>query len=161
MSGMTDAEITERAGTAARPDHVHVVHNGKRELTIDELAATQPGMDRLMAELGPRMHRLYYAAKAGNWRLADYFFKSVIKQLRLCGFSRPKYEADLTAYIDEDCAPVKAALKNRDPDAFEAAYQVMVDRGNHYHAEWKKPYIVWKTPATPPDDLDLTAGLEG
>ena len=31
--------------------HSHVVHNGKREMTIDELAASQPGMDRLMAEM--------------------------------------------------------------------------------------------------------------
>jgi hypothetical protein len=44
-------------------DHTHAVHNGKRELTIDELAMMQPGMDRLMAEVGYRVHRLYYAAR--------------------------------------------------------------------------------------------------
>jgi hypothetical protein len=49
----------------------------------------QPGMDRLMAEVGPRMHRLYYAASAGNWRLATYFYNSVVKQLKLSAFSRP------------------------------------------------------------------------
>ena len=65
---------------------MHVVSNGKRELTLDELALMQPGMDRLMAEVGPRAHRLYYAAKAGNWRLADYFFKSLVKH---CGCARP------------------------------------------------------------------------
>lgn len=159
---MTEAitDATEDTGPAPAADHTHVVHNGKRLLTIDELAAGQPGMDRLMAELGPRMHRLYYAAGAGNWRLADYFFKSIVKQLRLCGFSRPKYADDIEAYVEDDCGPVKAALKQRDPAAFEAAYQHMVERANHYHVVWKKPYIVWKTPATPPDDLDLTAGVD-
>ena len=39
-------------------DHIHVVNNGKRALTIDELALMQPGMDRLMAEVGTRTHRL-------------------------------------------------------------------------------------------------------
>ena len=48
-------------------EHTHVVFNGKRELTIDELALMQPGMDRLMAELTPRMQRLYHAGRAGNW----------------------------------------------------------------------------------------------
>lgn len=141
-------------------DHTHVVHNGKRELTIEELAATQPGMDRLMAELGPRMHRLYYAGLAGNWRLADYFLKSIVKQLRLCGFSRPKYAEDIGSYLAEDVEPVKQAVRDRDAVEFERTYQEMVDRANHYHVVWKKPYISWRTPAAPPDDLDLTAGIQ-
>lgn len=146
--------------TAPSADHTHLVHNGKRELTIDELALMQPGMDRLMAEVGPRMHRLYYAAKAGNWRLADYFYKSVVKQLRLCATSRPKYEPEMTAYLEEDCPPVRDAIRNRDLAAFEPAYQHMVDRANAYHGVFRKEWIRWVTPATPPDDLDLSAGVQ-
>ena len=139
-------------------DHTHVVSNGKRELTLDELALMQPGMDRLMAEVGPRAHRLYYAAKAGNWRLADYFYKSLVKQLRLCATSRPKYDEDMKTYLDDDCAPVLKAIRSRDLQAFESSYEQMIDRANHYHDVFGKPYIKWVTPATPPDDLDLTAG---
>jgi hypothetical protein len=139
-------------------EHTHVVSNGKRELTLDELALMQPGMDRLMAEVGPRAHRLYYAGKAGNWRLADYFFKSLVKQLRLCATSRPKYDGDMTAYLDDDCAPVRDAIRSGDRQAFESAYARMIDRANHYHEVFGKPYIKWVTPAAPPDDLDLSAG---
>src|SRR5947208_2153610 len=117
----------------AGADHIHVVNNGKRELTIDELALMQPGMDRLMAEVGPRVHRLYYAAQAGNWRLAEYFFKSVIKQLRLCAQSRPKYQPQMDEFLAEDTEPVKRAIKDRDAEKFEQAYQTMVDRANYYH----------------------------
>lgn len=141
-------------------DHTHVVNNGKRDLTIDEMAATQPGLDRLMAELGPRMHRLRYAAAAGNWGLAGYFHKSVVKQLGLCAFARPKYEAPITAYLIEDCEPVRLAIKAQDPAAFERAYSTMVARANFYHDEWGKPYLHWVCPATPPADLDLRAGLD-
>ena len=140
--------------------HQHVVSNGKRDLTLDELALMQPGMDRLMAEVGPRVHRLYYAARAGNWRLADYFFRSVVKQLKLCATSRPKYDADMLRYLDEDCEPVREAIRARDLAAFESAYDAMVDRANHYHEVFGKPYIRWVTPAAPPDDLDLTAGAD-
>jgi hypothetical protein len=139
-------------------DHTHVVHNGKRELTLDQLALMQPGMDRLMAEVGPRAHRLYYAATAGNWRLADYFFRSMVKQLRLCATSRPKYDADMTTYLDEDCGPVREAIRTRDAAAFESSYRRMIDRANHFHEVFGKPYIKWVTPASPPEDLDLTAG---
>ena len=141
-------------------DHTHVVNNGKRELTIDELALMQPGMDRLMAEVGTRTHRLYYAAQARNWRLAEYFYRSIVKQLRLCATSRPKYDADMTAYLDEDCAPVRIALRDRDLAAFETAYAQMIERANHYHGVFGKPYIVGVLPAAPPDHLDLTAGAE-
>ncbi len=143
------------------PTHTHIVNNGKRDLTIDELAATQPGLDRLMAELGPRMHRLYFAAAAGNWRLADYFYKSVVKQLKLCAFSRPKYEAQILAYLADDCEPVRVAIRARDGLTFETAYAAMVRRANDYHDDWGKPYIHWVCPVTPPADLDLSAGLEG
>ena len=159
----TSPAPTGTAPAAERPvatDHTHAVRNGKRELTIDELAETQPGLDRLMAELGPRMHRLYYAAGARNWRLAEYYLQSVIKQLKLCGFSRPKYAEPIATYVAEDCEPVRATLRQQDPAAFEVAYQRMVDQANRYHADYNKSFIVWRTPAQPPEDLDLTAGLE-
>jgi len=140
-------------------DHVHTVNNGKRDLTLDQLAATQPGLDRLMAELGPRMHRLYFAGRAGNWRLADYFFRSVVKQLSLCAFSRPKYEESINTYITHDCEPVRAAIKAGDIEAFEATYSAMVTRANAYHDEFAKPYLHWVCPTSPPEDLDFAAGL--
>lgn len=140
-------------------DHTHVVHNGKRELTIEELALMQPGMDRLMAEVGPRVHRLYYAARAGNWRLAEYFFRSVVKQLRLCATARPKYAEAIASYLEADCEPVRLALRERDAGAFERAYATLVERANFWHGEFGKPWIHWVTPPNPPDDLDLTAGV--
>ncbi len=141
-------------------DHTHVVSNGKRELTIDELARQQPGMDRLMAEVGPRVHRAYYAALAGNWPLAAYYWKSATKQLALCAESRPKYEPEMTAYLRDDCQPVTAAIKAGDAAAFGPAYAHMVDRANVLHGVFGKPYIGWKTPESAPDDLDLTAGMD-
>ncbi len=140
-------------------DHIHIVNNGKRDLTLDELARQQPGMDRLMAEVGPRVHRMYYAALAGNWPLAAYYSKSVIKQLRLSVESRPRYAAEMSAYLDDDYAPVTAAIKAGDREAFEAAYAAMIDRANALHGVFGKPFIAWRTPAAPPDDLDLTAGM--
>ena len=140
-------------------DHTHVVNNGKRDLTIDELARMQPGMDRLMAEVGPRLHRCWHAALAGNWPLAGYFCKSAAKQLALSAESRPKYEPEMTAYLRDDFAPVTAAIKAEDLAALQTAWPVMVDRANALHGVFGKPYIGWKTPEQPPDDLDLSAGM--
>jgi hypothetical protein len=136
-----------------------VVNNGKRDLTLTELARMQPGMDRLMAEVGPRLHRCYYAALAGNWPLAAYYCKSAAKQLALSAVSRPRYEPEMTAYLAADYAPVSAAIKAQDTAAFQQAWTTMVDRANALHGVFGKPYIGWKTPEQPPDDLDLTAGM--
>ena len=147
-------------GPDGAPDHTHVVHNGKRELTIDELARMQPGMDRLMAEVGPRLHRCWHAALAGNWPLAAYFGKSAAKQLALSAESRPKYEPEMTAYLRDDFAPVTVAIKAQDLVALQAAWPVMVDRANALHGVFGKPYIGWRTPEQPPEDLDLRAGMD-
>jgi hypothetical protein len=156
---MTQPDLTPPDLTTGAADHVHTVNNGKRDLTLDQLAATQPGLDRLMAELGPRMHRLYFAGRAGNWRLADYFFRSVVKQLSLCAFSRPKYEESINTYITQDCEPVRLAIKSGNGEDFESAYNAMVLRANVYHDEFAKPYLHWVCPTTPPEDLDFAAGL--
>jgi hypothetical protein len=141
-------------------DHTHVVHNGKRDLTIDQLAQIQPGMDRLMAEVGTRTHRLYFAAQARNWRLAEYFFRSIVKQLRLCATSRPKYAEEMERYLEVDARPVRDAIKAGDSAAFEAAYERWIERANELHGVFGKPWIRWVTPATAPEELDFSAGVE-
>lgn len=141
-------------------EHTHVVNNGKRDLSIDELAMMQPGMDRLMAEVGTRTHRLYFAAQAHNWRLAEYFYRSIVKQLRLCATSRPKYAEEMERYLNEDCLPVRDAIKAGDAAAFESSYVHMINRANDLHGVFGKPWIRWVTPATAPEEFDFTAGVE-
>ena len=141
-------------------DHTHVVNNGKRDLTIDELALMQPGMDRLMSEVGTRTHRLYYAAQARNWRLAEYFYRSVVKQLRLCATSRPKYTEEMGRFLDGESLAVRDAIKSGDLDAFARAYSTWIARANELHGVFGKPWIRWVTPKSVPEEFDFTAGAE-
>ena len=97
---------------------------------------------------------------ARNWRLADYFYRSMVKQLRLCATSRPKYDEEMTAYLDRDCIPVRDAIKAGDLAAFDVAYKRLVERANELHGVFGKPWIRWVTPATAPEELDFTAGVE-
>jgi hypothetical protein len=133
-----------------------LVNNGKRLMTLDELARTTPGMDRLMVEIGYRAGCLYHSAKAGNWPLADYFCRTLTKHLDQSAFVRPKYAESMAAFLADDYPPIRRAIKDENFEAFEAAWSRLVERVNHYHDEFGKPYIVWKTPERPPPDLDLT-----
>jgi hypothetical protein len=133
-----------------------LVNNGKRLMTLDELARTTPGMDKLMVEIGYRAGCLFHAAKASNWPLADYYCRTLGKHLDMSAFVRPKYEESMAKFLADDFAPIRRAIKEEDGDAFAAAWDVMVERINHYHDEFGKDYIVWKTPEQPPPDIDFT-----
>jgi hypothetical protein len=132
-----------------------IVNTGKRTLTLDELGMIQPGMARLMPEVGTRVWKLYYAAQARNWPLARFQLKEAVKLLELSAFVRPKYTDNLEAFIGEHCEAVRGAIEARDLAAFDTAYTGMVEAANAYHALYDKPFLRWKTPDAPPPDLDL------
>ena len=133
-----------------------LVDNGKRAMTLNELARLQPGMDRMMAEIAERARRLYFAATAGNWPAAAYFCRTLTKHLKQAAFSRPKYAEAMAEFLDADYAPVRDAVNERDGEAFAAAWAALVARINHWHREFGVGYLVYRTPDTPPPDLDLT-----
>lgn len=132
-----------------------LVDNGKRHMTLNELARLQPGMDRLMAEIAERARRLYYAATAGNWPAAAYFCRTLTKHLKESAFSRPKYAEAMEEFLDVDYAPLRDAVNAKDGAAFVAAWDHLVQRVNHWHGEFGVGYLRYRTPDTPPPDLDL------
>ncbi len=130
--------------------------SGKREMAIDEIAMIQPGLGRIMPEIGARTWKLYYAGKAQNWPNAMYQWKEAKKLFELGAYTRPKHEAAIEEYLRDDWAPLEEAIQGEDLDAFLAAFEKAVDSGNAWHEKKDKPYIRWKVPDHPPPDLDLT-----
>ncbi len=130
--------------------------SGKREMAIDEIAMIQPGLGRIMPEIGARTWKLYYAGKAQNWPNAMYQWKETKKLFELGAYTRPKHEAAIEEYLRDDWAPLEEAIQGEDLDAFLVAFEKAVDSGNAWHEKKDKPYIRWKVPDHPPPDLDLT-----
>ena len=129
--------------------------NGKWEMGIDAIALVQPGLARIMPEIGARTWKLYYAAKAGNWPMAKFQYKEIIGLFELGAFMRPKHEAAINQYLEENWKPLEAPLGSKDFPGFEKAFHAAVDAANAYHELKEKPYIYWRLPDTPPPDLDL------
>ena len=130
--------------------------SGKREMAIDEIAMVQPGLGRIMPEIGARTWKLYYAGKAKNWPNAMYQWKETKKLFELGAYTRPKHEAAIEEYLRDDWAPLEEAIQGEDLDAFLVVFEKAVDSGNAWHEKKDKPYIRWKVPDHPPPDLDLT-----
>ena len=129
--------------------------NGKWEMGIDAIALVQPGLARIMPEIGARTWKLYYAAKAENWPMAKFQYKEIIGLFELGAFMRPKHEAAINQYLAENWKPLEEPIANKDFAAFEQAFHASIDAANAYHELKEKPYIYWKLPDTPPPDLDL------
>ena len=132
------------------------VWTGHREMSLEDVATIQPGLGRIMPEIGARTWKLYYAAKAGHWALAKFQWKETGGLMELGAFTRPKYEDNLNQFLEENWKPIEAAIEKKDFAAFDAAFQKAVEAGNAYHELRDKPYIKWKLPDAPPPDLDLT-----
>ena len=132
------------------------VWTGHREMTLEDVAVIQPGLGRIMPDIGNRTWKLYYAAKAKNWALAKFQAKEIRGLMELGAFTRPKYEDNLNQFLTENWKPVEEAIAKEDFDAFDAAFQKAVEAGNAFHELRDKPYLKWKLPETPPPDLDLT-----
>jgi hypothetical protein len=145
---MDDKELSEKVKALT-------FWSGHREVTVEDVAVIQPGLGRLMPEVGTRTWKLFYAAKAGNWPLAKFQYKEIKGLMELGAFTRPKHEEALNQFLVENWKPLETAIEKQDFAAFEDAFSKAVDSANAYHELKDKPYIVWKLPDTPPPDLDF------
>ena len=132
------------------------VWSGHREMSLEDVAVIQPGLGRIMPEIGARTWKVFYAAKAGHWALAKFQAKEIRGLMELGAFTRPKYEENLNQFLTENWKPLEDAIAKQDFAAVETAFHKAIEAGNAYHELRDKGFIKWKLPDEPPPDLDLT-----
>ena len=98
-------------------------------MSIKDVATIQPGLGRLMPEVGARTWKLYYAAQAENWPLAAFQAKEIKGLMELGAFTRPKHADALNKYLEKIWKPVQDAINDQNFAAFEAAFTKAVDAG--------------------------------
>ena len=125
------------------------------ELTVDQLVELQPGLGRLMPEVGRRYWTLYYAACGGNWDLAAYQLRQIESLFRLGATTRPKMERHLEAFRLATLEPLARQVEARDLAAFERTFREGIESANRFHEVTGHSEIRWRLPAEPPPDLDL------
>ena len=138
------------------PEHDHVIDTGKSHLSLEELGHVQPGMARIMPEVGVRIWKCFYAGKAKNKPLARFQLKEAVNLMEIGVLLRPKYTDNMYKFIEEQVEVVKQAIEAEEWDKFEAAFHEMVDSANAYHEVYDKEFLRWKIPDEPPPDLDMT-----
>jgi hypothetical protein len=125
------------------------------ELSVDQLVELQPGLGRLMPEVGRRYWILYYAAQGGNWPLAAHQLRQLRHLFRLGATTRPKMAKHLEAFQHGTFDRLESAIEAKDWLEFDRGFGAGVDSANQFHATTNHPEIRWQLPRTPPEDLDL------
>ena len=136
-------------------DEKIVVKTKHGDLTLEQLAEVQPGIARLMKEIGERYHVLYYAAKGGNWKLAQHELSMVTSILKMGATLRPKYAHDFAGFTQSHLQPISESIKARDWKRFEDAYKKGIDESNKFHEKYGYGFIRYVLPKNPPENLDL------
>ncbi len=133
-----------------------VIKTKHGELTLEQLAEVQPGLGRLMKEIGERYHVLYYAAKGGNWNLAAYQLSQVTNHMKIGSTLRPKFSEDLQTFIKDYLNPIMESVRAQDWNRFEEAYKKGIEGSNHFHEKYGYKHIRYVLPKNPPEFYDLT-----
>ena len=136
-------------------DEKTVIKTRHGELTLEELAEAQPGMARLMKEVGERYHVLYYAAQAGNWELAQHELNVIISILKTGSKLRPKYSHDLTNFTKSHLNEIGEKIHQRDWKEFEAACLKGIEEANKFHEKYGYGFIHYVLPKRPPESYSL------
>jgi hypothetical protein len=126
------------------------------ELTIDQIAAMQPGLAQLMEEISYQFWIVYYGAKGGNWDLAAHKLKQVKNRFKQCATMRPQLAKMLDGYAEECLTPLEADIAAKDFAAFDRTYQRAAARANEFHTLTGHTEVKWKLPPSPPQHLELS-----
>jgi hypothetical protein len=136
------------------PEEIRV-RTADNELTLGEISAALPDTPAIMEKVGHSWWHLIYAARGGNWGLAEYYLKRVAKLENTLKVLRPKHRERLERFQAEALPSVVDAIKTRNLVDLEAAYAAATDLANVLHAESGYPYVKWVLPTTPPQGLQL------
>jgi hypothetical protein len=131
------------------------VKTEENELTLQEMSEALPDTPAIMEKVGHCWYHLIYAARGGNWELADYYLRRVVKLENTLKVIRPKHRERLERFQQEVLPAVTASVADHDIERLEEAYAAATDMANHLHVESGYPYIKWVLPGEPPRGLQL------
>ena len=132
------------------------VRTEENELTLEEMSGALPDTSTIMARVGHSWWHFIYAARGGNWGLADYYLRRVKKLEDTLAVLRPKHRDRLLRFRAEAIPAVEQAVERQDLDALEAAYAAATDQANRLHGESGYPYVRWVLPPDAPPGLQMT-----
>jgi uncharacterized membrane protein len=146
---------------AAEREAAKDIYHGAEPARLDALAAIQPGLGTVMTEYGNRFTDAYFAAKGGNWGLAQYQLKEMVEIQEVGEITRPAMADVLKSFESAYLEPLAETVKQKDFAAFEKAFGETVAGCNGCHAGTGNSFVRYVLPQKPGEAyLDFTLKTE-
>jgi hypothetical protein len=123
---------------------------GTTEQQLKTLADIQPGLGTIMIEYSRRFTAAYYAAKGGNWGMADYQLKEMPEIQEVGEYTRPARAPMLKAFEQSGLAKLMDATKAKDWKKFQVAFKGATEGCNGCHAANGFDFIKYELPKSSP-----------
>jgi len=123
---------------------------GSTQEEIQKLADIQPGLGTVMIEYSRRFGAAYYAAKGGNWGMAQYQIKEMPEIQEVGEMTRPQFATMLKSFESSYLDKLMAAAKAKDWNAFKAVADKTPAACNGCHAANGYDFIKYELPASSP-----------
>jgi hypothetical protein len=129
---------------------------------IERLNRIVPGQAVAMTQVAYNFSNLWFAAQAGNWPLAQFYFNETRVRLRWAMRIQPTRklaagEIDLVPLLERlesaQLAVVDEAVAQHDVARFESSYVAMLDACYGCHVASEKPFLKLRIPSVPAEPL--------
>ena len=111
-------------------------------------ASYVPRLADLMVVIQIRHAKLFYAAKARNWSLADYELEQLVGSLAEAGRYYPNTTPPMTL-AEQIRSSLSEALKTKNEGKFDQAFDEMSAGCNRCHGAADRAFIVIRRPSYP------------
>lgn len=123
---------------------------GSTEAQLKTLADLQPGLGTVMIEYSRRFSTMYYAAKGGNWGMANYQLKEMREAQEVGEHTRPAHAPMLKDFESKHLDMLAASIKAKNLGQFKTAFKSAEKGCNSCHEMNGYPFIKYRLPARSP-----------
>lgn len=134
----------------------------KEPTVSDEASSKQnlPDGNDLMLAITNYAELMYRAAMAANWRLAEHNLRAVIKRLKAFATHKPRFQAVVKQFIENQCQGLALAIDLGDIAFFDSAWEQFIEATNQVHREGGFGYIQVSTPTATSGMIQFAPLLE-
>jgi hypothetical protein len=166
--GFAAALVLLRHAAPARAQPAPAAPGGAAELAalkadVERLKAVATDQSHVMADVAHHFSCLWFAGRAKNWPLADFFFSEMQSHLRWAVRVIPVRkdaagrDVDLRGILQgietSSLKDLHDTIAAKDEQRFEQAYRTMIESCTSCHTASAKPFIRPKVPQRPDTDV--------
>jgi hypothetical protein len=125
------------------------------EQRVKQLESAVSGVGEVMSATQLHFGKLFYAARAKNWKLAAFEIDEVKENIEKAAVLRPEENGVrlggvVDAFERTQIALLSDAVERQDPEAFRNGYAGALEVCNSCHRATGRPFIVIIEPTAPP-----------